>query len=176
MYPGLINKPIAPRPTNSAFLCIIGLAPGLFGANRTGKIFDGDFSGNILNKALNVARYTNNSINTYPHITNAVKCLPPLNKPSSSEITNCNAYLKYELNSLSNLKVIIAFGLVAHKAVLKVYEKKMKKYNFSHGAIHKINNNLTLIDSYHCSKINVNTKRLSMPMIIDILELARLYR
>tara|TARA_B100001564_G_C20659799_1_gene680976 strand:- start:561 stop:1157 length:597 start_codon:yes stop_codon:yes gene_type:complete len=175
-HPDLINKPIAPKLNTNSFLCIVGLAPGLLGANRTGKIFDGDFSGDILKSALETTKYFQDDINTYPHITNAIKCLPPFNKPIASEINNCNVYLKHELNSISNLRVIIALGSIAHRSVLKVYEKNQVKYQFAHGAIHKINNNIILIDSYHCSKININTKRLSISMLEDILELAKLYQ
>jgi len=176
IYPSYVNKPITPKSNPLTFLCIVGLAPGLSGANRTGKIFNGDFSGQILNKALVSKEFPPSNIYTYPYITNAVKCFPPENKPLASEINNCNEYLKYELESLSNLKVIIALGSVAHNSILKVYKKSLSKYKFFHGATHKIDKNLTLIDSYHCSKINIYTRRLSVSMLEDILELAKSYR
>ena len=176
IYPNYFNKPITPKSNPLTFLCIIGLAPGLSGANRTGKIFDGDFSGKILNRALISKKFVPSNLYTYPYITNAVKCFPPENKPLASEIISCNKYLKYELESLSNLRVLIALGSIAHKSVLKVYKKRLDEYKFTHGAIHKIDKNLVLIDSYHCSKINIYTKRLSVSMLEDILELAKSYR
>ena len=107
-----------------------------------------------------------------PYITNAVKCYPPNNKPNGSEINNCNIYLKQELESLDNLKVIIALGSISHNSILKSYSLVKQKYKFSHGFAHKINRNLVLIDSYHCSKMNINTKRLTLAMLINILNLA----
>ena len=176
IYPNYINKPITPKSNPLTFLCIVGLAPGLSGANRTGKIFHGDFSGKILNQVLVSKKLIPSNIYAYPYITNAVKCFPPENKPIVSEINNCKKYLKYELESLLNLKVIIALGSVAHRSILKVYKKNSNDYKFSHGSIHKIDKNLILIDSYHCSKINIYTKRLSVSMLEDILELAKSYQ
>jgi len=175
-HPDYLNKPIIPILIKQTFLCIIGLAPGFSGANRTGKIFHGDFSGNILNKAIQLSNYKKQDKYTFPYITNAVKCFPPNNKPISSEINNCNIHLKNELESLGNLRVIIALGYIAHISVLRSYSILQKKHKFVHGAVHKINNNVVLIDSYHCSKINVYTKRITLSKLIDILKLAMSYR
>ena len=171
-HPSYLNRPIIPIRRNESSIAIVGLAPGFTGANRTGQIFNGDFSGDILNKAIRLSGINsiNNLLQTY--ITNAVKCYPPNNKPNISEINNCNTYLRYELESLSKLKVIIALGSIAHNSVLQSYSLIKQKYKFSHGSIHKINRNLVLIDSYHCSKININTKRLTLTMLINILNLA----
>lgn len=174
--PDYQNKPIVPVPCKKAFLCIVGLAPGLSGANRTGKIFDGDFSGNILSKVLELSKYSKSNEYLYPYITNAVKCFPPKNKPLASEINNCNTYLSNELKSLKNLRVIIVLGLTAHNAVLRSYSLSRKQYKFSHGNIHKLNKNLVLADSYHCSKINIYTKRLTLSMLVDVFKHAMTYK
>ena len=171
-----LNRPIMPIKRIESSLAIVGLAPGLAGANRTGQIFNGDFSGDILNKAIRLSGINsiNNLLQTY--ITNAVKCYPPNNKPNISEINNCNIFLKQELESLNNLRVIIALGSISHNSILQSYSLSKKEYKFSHGFVHKINENLVLIDSYHCSKININTKRLTLVMLINILNLAISYR
>lgn len=166
-----LNRPIIPTTRSNSTIAIVGLAPGLTGANRTGKIFDGDFSGDILGKAIKLSEF-NFDYHAYPYITNAIKCYPPNNKPNISEINNCNIFLKKELASHDKLRVIIALGIVAHNSILQAYTLTKQKYKFSHGLIHKINDKLVLIDSYHCSKININTKRLTLLMLINILNLA----
>ena len=175
-HPNYLNEPIIPIFKKHTFLCIVGLAPGFSGANRTGKIFNGDFSGDFLSKAIEMSNYKKEDEYTFPYITNAVKCFPPNNKPIRSEINNCNMYLKTELESLNNLKVIIALGCIAHISVLRSYSIIQKKHKFAHGQIHKINKNVVLIDSYHCSKINVYTKRITLSMLTDILKLAISYK
>jgi uracil-DNA glycosylase family 4 len=172
IYPNYLNRPIIPIKRNESSIAIVGLAPGLTGANRTGNIFNGDFSGDILNKAIKLSRINFENNLLHPYITNAIKCYPPNNKPNASEINNCNIYLKQELESLNNLKVIIALGSISHNSILKSYSLVKQKYKFSHGFAHKINRNLVLIDSYHCSKMNINTKRLTLAMLINILNLA----
>ena len=171
-HPNYFNRPIVPLKRNQSSIAIVGLAPGFAGANRTGKIFNGDFSGNILNKAIKLSGINSDNKFSQPYITNAVKCYPPKNKPNISEINNCNIFLKQELELLYNLKVIIALGSISHNSILKSYSLTKRKYKFSHGFVHKINRNLVLIDSYHCSKININTKRLTLLMLINILNLA----
>ncbi|MEC7864723.1 MAG: uracil-DNA glycosylase family protein [Pseudomonadota bacterium] len=174
--PEYLNRPIIPSPRDNAYLCIVGLAPGLTGANRTGRIFDGDYSGDILSRALLASNFNDKHKNNYPYITNAVKCYPPKNKPNITEINNCNTFLKNELDSLKKLKVIIALGFVAHNSVLSAYSLVKNNYKFSHGKIHIICKDLVLIDSYHCSKINVYTKRLTISMLAEILKKAKSYR
>ena len=171
-HPNYFNKPIIPITRKESSVVIVGLAPGLTGANRTGQIFNGDFSGDILNKAIKLSGINFENKLLQPYITNAVKCYPPNNKPNISEINNCNIFLKQELESLNNLKVIIALGSISHNSILKSYSLAKQKYKFSHGFAHKINRNLVLIDSYHCSKMNINTKRLTLAMLINILNLA----
>ena len=175
-HPSYLNRPIIPIRRNESSIAIVGLAPGFTGANRTGQIFNGDFSGDILNKAIKLSGINFKNKLLQPYITNAVKCYPPNNKPNISEINNCNIFLKQELESLNNLRVIIALGSISHNSILQSYSLSKKEYKFSHGFVHKINENLVLIDSYHCSKININTKRLTLVMLINILNLAISYR
>ena len=169
------NKPVYGVGSIKSNLCIVGLAPGLHGANKTGIPFTDDFSGLILNKCLNISGFNKSSINNYPYITNTVKCFPPNNKPSLIEINNCSVYLQSEFNDLSQLKLIIALGKVAHNSVIKFFDKKNLKYPFIHGAFHIMSNKITLLDSYHCSKININNKRLTETMLINILKSAKSY-
>ena len=164
-----MNKPIHGFGSMLSPICIVGLAPGLHGANRTGEVFKGDFSGEILNKCLKLAGFADKYDISYPYITNAVKCYPPANKPMVNEIKNCSKFLSEELGALYNLKVIIALGKLSHDSVLKIYGASLTKNKFIHNHAHRIANKLILLDSYHCSKININTKRLSVDMLHDIL-------
>ena len=149
-------------------LLIIGLAPGLRGANRTGKIFNGDFSGNLLFSFLKKYNITENYDefneikNIRCRITNAVKCLPPKNKPTTDEIKTCNTFLKAEINKMKKLNVILTFGQIAHNSLMIAFNKKPSEYKFKHLKKHKINDQITLINSYHCSRYNINTKRLKL--------------
>ena len=175
-YPKYFNRPIKPLGSINSRICIVGLAPGLHGANRTGKPFFGDFSGNILFNALKKNRLSINNVkNGYKsvYITNSVKCYPPNNQPNLDEIKNCLTHLTQEFFLLKRLKVIIALGHIAHNSILRAYSLKMSNYKFSHGKIHKINERKLLIDSYHCSKININSKKLTNKMISDILNTAK---
>ena len=176
IYPYYINKPIQPIGSLSSTICIVGLAPGLHGANRTGITFNGDFSGDILAQCLKTNNLiTNQSHNkgTMVHITNAVKCFPPKNKPSKIEINNCLSYLTEEFLLMKNLKIIVVLGILAHNSVLKSYNIPISKHKFSHGSYHKLNSKLIILDSYHCSKININTKRLTVKMLSRIFVLAK---
>ena len=142
-----LNKPIIPILRKESSIAIVGLAPGLAGANRTGQIFNGDFSGDILNKAIKLSgiNFKNNLL--YPYITNAVKCYPPNNKPSISEIDNCNIFLKQELESLGNLKVVIALGHIAHNSILQSYSLaglKKSSSKLSVGTTFKVNGHLNI--------------------------------
>ncbi len=172
-YPGYYNEPILASGSLSSTICIVGLAPGLHGANRTGIPFHGDFSGKVLSNAL---RCNNLSITNNVYITNAVKCYPPSNKPITKEIDNCSQYLSAELYMLKNLKIILALGSLAHNAILKSYNLKKSDYLFKHGNQYKINEEIILLDSYHCSKININTKRLTIEMLNNILQKVAKYR
>ena len=174
LFPNFFNdRVLGIGPLNSKLL-IIGLAPGLRGANRTGKIFYGDFSGNLLFSFLKKYNITvnddefNEIRNIRCRITNAVKCLPPKNKPTTDEIKTCNYFLKSEINKMKKLNVILTFGQIAHKSLVIAFNKKLSEYKFKHLKKHKINDQITLINSYHCSKYNINTKRLKLSDLDNI--------
>ena len=158
-------------------LLIVGLAPGLKGANRTGRPFTGDYAGDLLYPTLikfgwasgNYNREINKDFRLNEcRITNTVRCVPPQNKPDSNEQNNCFIFLKNEINSLPNLKYLLALGTIAHKAIIKCYNLKQKEFKFTHGKQYLLKENLNLIDSYHCSRYNINTGRLTKEMFEDI--------
>ena len=174
--PDWFNAPVPTFGELSSSLLIVGLAPGLQGANKTGRPFTGDYAGDLLYKTINKFNF---SMGKYAGkiddslklkdctITNAVRCVPPQNKPISEEINNCNNFLKKTIEIHKNLKVIIALGLIAHKSIISALNLKQKLYKFKHGNKHKIDN-LILIDSYHCSRYNTNTGRLNQEMFEKI--------
>ena len=181
--PQWFNKPVPNFGSKKSQLLIVGLAPGLKGANKTGRPFTGDYAGEVLYKALlnnNFAKgyYDKNSKDNLKLnnciITNAVKCVPPKNKPTTNEIYTCNKFLKSEIFNLKKIKVILVLGRVAHIAILKVFKLKNSKYTFGHKKIHKINDYI-IINSYHCSKYNIFTKRLSINDFNSIIKKAKNY-
>lgn len=156
---------------------IVGLAPGMHGANRTGRPFSGDYAGNLLYgtlhkygfassaEPLDAAGNANPALHlTGCRITNAVRCLPPQNKPEPGEIRHCNGYLAEELAMLPQGAVIMALGTVAHQAVLMAMQLHKSSFAFGHGVRHEFPGGLTLFDSYHCSRYNTQTKRLTTAM------------
>ncbi|MEO8331607.1 MAG: uracil-DNA glycosylase [Gallionella sp.] len=156
---------------------IVGLAPGMHGANRTGRPFTGDFAGNLLYGSLHKYGFAssadplNGAGDANPalklkncRITNAVRCLPPQNKPEPVEIRNCNAYVAEELAMLPHGAAILALGTIAHQAVLMALNLRKSEFPFGHGARHELPGGLTLFDSYHCSRYNTQTKRLTTAM------------
>jgi uracil-DNA glycosylase len=176
-HPDYHARPVAPFGDKQAQLVIVGLAPGMHGANATGRPFTGDYAGLLLYEALYEFGYSNqpNAESLTDglklkncRITNAVKCLPPQNKPTGSEINQCNTYLSAELTSLPERAVILALGTVAHQAVLKAYGLKQNGARFAHNARHTLPNGRTLIDSYHTSRYNVQTNRLTKAMFADV--------
>ena len=161
---------------NSPFL-IVGLAPGMHGANKTGRPFTGDHAGILLYKTLYKFGFSNleksqsvddNLILKNCSITNAVKCLPPDNKPNHEEINNCNKFLKSEINELKQGSILLALGLIAHNAIMTSLSLTKKEYKFSHGKRHNLPNNLVMYDSYHCSRYNTQTKRLTEKMFYEV--------
>lgn len=155
-----------------ARLLIVGLAPGMHGANRTGRPFTGDFAGILLYETLYKYGYGNRVGTADPsdglvltdcRITNAVKCLPPANKPNSDEIKRCNQYLAAELATYPP-RAVLALGRIAHDAVLMSFGLKASGYRFGHHAVHDLPNGLRLYDSYHCSRYNTQTRRLTAAM------------
>ncbi|WP_442498766.1 uracil-DNA glycosylase [Methylobacter sp. sgz302048] len=176
-YPSYHARPVAPFGDPDARLLIVGLAPGMHGANATGRPFTGDYAGLLLYEALYEFGYSNQPISESLadglalkncRITNAVKCLPPQNKPTSAEIALCNNFLAAELKTLPQGAVILALGTIAHQAVLKAYELKLNSSKFGHNILHELPGGRMMIDSYHTSRYNVQTNRLTKAMFADI--------
>ena len=181
-FPDKFNKPVPSFGDENPELLIVGLAPGLKGANFTGRPFTGDYAGDTLYETLlnfdfatgKYKKKLNDSIKLINcRITNAVRCVPPKNKPNGEEIKNCLFFLKQEINELNRLKAIIALGRTAHEAVIRTYGHKLSNFKFKHGAVHSLNARTKLIDSYHCSRYNVNTRRLTQEMFNDIFKTAK---
>ena len=181
-YPNYHASPVPDFGDISPKLLIIGLAPGMHGANRTGRPFTGDFAGVLLYQTLYKYGFSNHEKSISMNdgleligcrITNAVKCLPPGNKPESNEIKNCNGYLSGEIASFlaGRGAALLALGTVAHRAVLMALGLRLKDYPFGHGFIHQLPNNLTLYDSYHCSRYNTQTKRLTTDMFEQVFKI-----
>jgi uracil-DNA glycosylase family 4 len=181
-HPGYVCKPVPPFGARRARLLIVGLAPGKHGANRTGRPFTGDHAGILLYATLfkfGLATQPTSSASDDPlelldtRITNAVKCLPPDNKPLPLEIKTCNDYLRAELAQSRDLRAILALGAIAHEAVLRSYQEPSKRFKFAHGARHALTDGRVLIDSYHCSRYNTQTRRLTPDMFESVVEQAR---
>ncbi|MGB7815909.1 MAG: uracil-DNA glycosylase [Methylotenera sp.] len=175
--PNYFCKPVPQFGDANAKLVIVGLAPGMHGANKTGRPFTGDFAGILLYETLHKFGFATQpqSVSASDdlqlincRITNAVKCLPPENKPLPAEITTCNQFLAAELQQLAPNSVILALGNVAHLAVLKAFGLKIKDYKFGHATKHVLANGLILYDSYHCSRYNTQTRRLTAAMFYAV--------
>ncbi|MDT8406528.1 MAG: uracil-DNA glycosylase [Methylococcales bacterium] len=176
-YPDYHARPVPAFGAGQPRLLIVGLAPGLHGANATGRPFTGDYAGILLYQTLYDFGFSNTPVSERAddglelmdcRITNAVKCLPPQNKPNGAEIATCNTYLTQELACLAELKVILALGRVAHGAVLKALRLKQADWPFAHHRIHTLPSGLALVDSYHSSRYNIQTKRLTSEAFTDV--------
>jgi uracil-DNA glycosylase family 4 len=172
-YPDYSCRPVAPFGDEQPRLLIVGLAPGLHGANKTGRPFTGDHAGILLYETLYAFGYASRPVSVAAddglqliscRITNAVKCVPPENKPETGEIVRCNDYLKQELAGLPARTVILALGQIAHAAVLRALGLKAKDFVFGHNARHALPEGRFLYDSYHCSRYNTQTRRLTPEM------------
>lgn len=172
-WPDWHNAPVPSFGPTDAHLLIVGLAPGLRGANRTGRPFTGDYAGDLLYPTIAEFGFGEGCFDARPddgfrmtgcRVTNAVRCVPPENKPTTAEINACNTFLKAEIEGLGNLRAILALGLIAHKAVLRAMGLVAARYRFGHGAMHQLPSSLLLADSYHCSRYNTNTGRLTEEM------------
>ena len=172
-YPDWFNAPVPSFGPDSAELLIVGLAPGLRGANRTGRPFTGDYAGDLLYQTLlkfgfaagDYAAHAEDGLALHrARITNAVRCVPPQNRPEPAEIAACGRFLAAELVSQPKLKAILALGSIAHNAVLAAKGLKRARYPFAHGAMHELPDRIVLTDSYHCSRLNTNTGRLTAEM------------
>ena len=181
-YPDYHAHPVAPFGVENPHLFIVGLAPGMHGANATGRPFTGDHAGILLYQTLYDYGFSNQPTSEHREdglelincrISNAVKCLPPENKPTTLEIKNCNSYLSAELQSLPSNAIVLALGSIAHQAVLRACNLKLSSYKFQHGVVHVLPNGLRLLDSYHCSRYNTQTRRLTPEMFQAVFATAR---
>lgn len=181
-YPDYHNMPVAAFGDNQPDLLIVGLAPGMHGANASGRPFTGDYAGLLLYETLCKYGFSNRPESVSAdddlvllncRITNAVKCLPPQNKPSSDEIRQCNGFLQHEILALKGSKIILALGSIAHNAVLRALRLKQSAYKFAHAAEHVLPDGFTLLDSYHCSRYNTQTRRLTPAMFEQVFQRAR---
>jgi uracil-DNA glycosylase family 4 len=179
-HPDFFNAPVPSFGDLEARLLIVGLAPGLKGANRTGRPFTGDWAGDLLYPTLIETGFARGSYGASPNdglelvgcrITNAVKCVPPENKPTTPEIKTCRyAYLEAEIAALPRLRAVLALGKVAHDTLLVARGLKQSHAKFAHGAWHELPDGLVLADSYHCSRYNTNTGRLTPEMFHAVLD------
>ena len=181
-FPKYYCAPVAPFGDPQAQLLIVGLAPGLHGANATGRPFTGDHAGIILYQTLHRMGFANLPASVSKdddlklsncRITNSVKCVPPQNKPLPAEIATCNRYLARELEISRDARVYLALGSIAHNAALRALGLKPGGYKFAHGAEHEMPGGKVLLDSYHCSRYNTQTRRLTEPMFLQIFERAK---
>ncbi|OGR56916.1 MAG: hypothetical protein A3I11_03170 [Elusimicrobia bacterium RIFCSPLOWO2_02_FULL_39_32] len=181
-YPSYWCKPVPGFGDTKAQILLLGLAPGRFGSNRTGRMFTGDASGKFLFKALYTLRLANRPtaedvndslqlFNTY--ITAVVRCAPPQNKPTQPEIRTCIEYARQELKLLPNLKVVVALGKIAHDGYLYLMGEKQSHHPFKHGAVHLFAEEPTLVDIYHPSRQNTQTSLLTMNMFLKVLSQAK---
>lgn len=176
-HPDWHAAPVGSFGPIAARVLIVGLAPGLRGANRTGRPFTGDYAGVLLYQTLLGAGLASGAYDARAddglrlvgcRITNAVRCVPPDNKPSRTEAETCRQFLAAEVARMSNLKAILALGAIAHDAVLGCYGLRRAMFKFGHGARHALPNGIVLADSYHCSRLNTNTGRLTPDMFATV--------
>ena len=180
--PEYFCRPVPPFGDPDARLLIVGLAPGMHGANRTGRPFTGDHAGILLYATLHKFGLASGPASTAAddglelvnaRITNSVKCLPPANKPLPIEIKACNDFLRAELEQSHTARVILALGAIAHAAVLRACGLPGGGYRFAHAAEHSLNGDRVLLDSYHCSRYNTQTRRLTTTMFEGVIGRAR---
>jgi len=178
-FPAYRNAPVPSFGDINSQILIVGLAPGLHGANNTGRPFTNDYAGDLLyptlkNLGLAKGNYDCRADDGFEllncRITNAVRCVPPENKPTPEEIKTCLNFLRAEIASMQNLKIILALGGIAHNAVLKLFSLRASEFKFGHSNTFKIGKFITLVDSYHCSRYNTSTKRLTEAMFIEVVK------
>jgi uracil-DNA glycosylase family 4 len=177
-HPGYHALPVPSFGARRPRLLIVGLAPGMHGANRTGRPFTGDHAGILLYDTLHRFGFANRPVSSgrrdglalaHCRVTNAVRCLPPANRPTPGEVARCNPYLREEVALLPAGAAILALGVIAHDAVLLALGMRRARHRFRHGARHELPGRLTLFDSYHCSRYNTQTKRLTPDMFRNVL-------
>jgi len=178
-HPTYWCRPVPSFGDEAARLVIVGLAPGMHGANASGRPFTGDYAGILLYRTLHEHGYASSATSRSRddglrlidcRIANAVKCLPPENKPTPHEVKTCNAYLRNELATLASDVVLLALGRIAHDSVLLAFGERRSAFTFAHGAEHRLPRGPTLVDSYHCSRYNTNTGKLTTAMFDDVFD------
>jgi uracil-DNA glycosylase family 4 len=176
------NRPVSSFGSDSARLLVVGLAPGLRGANRTGRPFTGDYAGDLLYATLSEFGFSRGTFDARPDdgltlvdcmVTNAVRCVPPENKPTPAEINTCRQFLSARIAALPNLSAIVALGRIAHNSTVAALGCRQKDAPFGHGASHALAPGLTLFDSYHCSRYNTNTGVLTPEMFRAVFKSVR---
>jgi uracil-DNA glycosylase family 4 len=180
-YPDWWNAPVPAFGDPDAWLGVVGLAPGKHGANRTGRPFTGDYAGTLLYDTLAKFGLSEGVFDARPDddlelkgvmLINAVRCLPPENKPTPEEIRTCRPFLEAPIAALPRVRVFVALGQIAHQSAVKALGGKLPKSKFGHLAEHRMPDGRILIDSYHCSRYNQNTGRLTQPMFEAVFERA----
>ncbi len=187
-FPDWHNAPVPSFGSLDARLLVVGLGPGLRGANRTGRPFTGDYAGDLLYATMiahsfahgcyraprDDARWQGDTLSlSDARVTNAVRCVPPANKPLPQEIKTCRRFLAAEIAAMTKLRVIVALGRVAHEATLAALALPQRQFPFAHAAAHELGRALTLFDSFHCSRYNTNTRRLTPEMFAGVFSAAR---
>jgi uracil-DNA glycosylase len=181
-FPDKYNAPVWSFGPIDAELSIVGLAPGMKGANFTGRPFTGDWAGDLLYPTLKTFGFAKGDYQEHAddgfqlinaRISNAVRCVPPQNKPLPSEIKTCNIFLQNEFLAMPNIKVILAQGTVAHAGVLRANNLKLSTFKFTHGKVHVLPSGVKLVNTYHTSRYNTNTGRLTIKMFEDVIALCR---
>ncbi|HQR25235.1 MAG TPA: uracil-DNA glycosylase [Steroidobacteraceae bacterium] len=176
-YPAYHCAPVAPFGDRDPRLLVVGLAPGFHGANASGRPFTGDYAGILLYETLHEFGWSSAPVSKARddglvlrgcRITNAVKCVPPGNKPTPAEVATCNSFLAAEISALRPSTVILALGAIAHGAVLRACGQRASAFAFGHGREHRLGDDRVLIDSYHCSRYNTNTGRLTSAMFREV--------
>ncbi|MEZ5814687.1 MAG: uracil-DNA glycosylase [Alphaproteobacteria bacterium] len=176
-FPNQFNAPVPSFGGPDAEILIVGLAPGLKGANFSGRPFTGDYAGDLLYATLLkfglakgvYEKHKDDGLELVNcRITNAVRCVPPENKPTTEEEATCRPFLVDEIAAMANLRVIVSLGLISHKAVVKTFGLKQSAFKFAHGVSHRLTETIRLVDSYHCSRYNTQTGRLTAEMFEEI--------
>jgi uracil-DNA glycosylase family 4 len=183
-HPDYFCAPVPPFGAADAALVIVGLAPGMHGANATGRPFTGDYAGILLYEILHAFGFASRTVSISRddglaligcRITNAVKCLPPGNKPLPAEVRACNDYLAVDLAAVPDGGAVLALGRIAHEATLRALQMTPSMLPFTHGARHRLPRGIALFDSYHCSRYNTNTRRLTEPMFRAVFDAITLH-
>jgi uracil-DNA glycosylase len=181
-HPDYHARPVPAFGPRQPRLLVVGLAPGMHGANRTGRPFTGDYAGVLLYATLHAFGFASRPVSEHAtdplrlvdcRITNAARCVPPENRPLPAEVRNCAGYLADDLGDVATGGVLLALGRIAHEAVLRTLALPLSAHPFAHGAAHTLPDGRTLLDSYHCSRYNTNTGRLTPGMFADVVRLAR---